>query len=276
MDADNITRLSMKEIFADQHFNCRGHIAPIDVVELSKDIDKHGLQQPIVVKPITNGESRNPDHKWKIISGHRRHMAFKVLKRDSIPCIVNDAISDKDALILNLTENLHRKNLNIMQEARAIERLKMAGCTALDVAEQLGKSNTWVIVRYQLLELPDVIKEAAAAGFVTQAQIKELHKLGDYKKQVEMAKKIKEAKARGDKVPTITRPKRDMFKRKPRDVADIEYMQDHIREHIGNNFGTRCLAWAAGHISDLELYRDIEEVAIKAGIEYKVPYKEGQ
>jgi ParB family chromosome partitioning protein len=272
-DVKEIKGLQVSEIFADNNFNCRGFIAPIDVIELAKDIDAHGLQQPISVQLFSDDD---PSKKYRIITGHRRHMAFKVLKREIIPCVINNNLSEAEALILNLGENLHRKDLNIMQEARALERLKMTGFTALEVSKHIGKSNTWVRIRYQLLELPDPIKEAAAAGYIKQTQIKEIHALGDYKAQIAAAIKIKSAKARGEKVPRIMGKKRDMFKKKPRDVDDIFHMQSHIQEHIGNNFGTRCLAWAAGEINDLELYRDIEEIAVKSDLPYHIPYEESK
>lgn len=270
LDASEIVFLPVKEIWADPDFNCRGHIAPIDVVDLAKDIEAHGLQQPISVKPLDNGEK----YKYKVITGHRRHKAFEVMKRETIPCIINATISESDALILNLGENLHRKDLNIMQEAKALERLKLSGFSVLDVSRQLSKSTTWVNVRYMLLELPDVIREAAAAGYITQVQIKDLHELNDIKQQIEMAKKIKAAKARGEKSPKILKKKRNMFKAKAREPEDIFFMQDHIQNAIGNNFGTRCLAWAAGEISDLELYKDIKAIALKADINYTIPYDE--
>lgn len=275
-DVSSIVQLPVKAIWADPEFNCRGHIAPIDVVDLSKDIEAHGLQQPISVRPLKNGESRNPIHTHKVITGHRRHRAFELLLRETIPCTINETIEDSAALILNLTENLHRKDLNIMQEAKALERLKLSGFSVPQVATQLNKSTTWVHVRYMLLELPDVIREAAAAGYINQVQIRDLHGIGDYVKQIEAAKKIKQAKACGEKVPKFTKKKRDMFKRKPRDVDDIFYMQEHVQEAIGNNFGTRCLAWAAGEISDLEIYRDIQTIADRVDIPYSIPYKESK
>jgi ParB family chromosome partitioning protein len=269
-NVNEITQIRVAEIFADPTFNCRGSIPPVDVVELVKDIEIHGLQQPIVVKPIENGR-----YKFKIISGHRRHKAFEVLDWEMIPCVINEKISDADALILNLGENLHRKDLNIVQEAKALKRLKMAGFSINEVASELSKSSTWVSVRYMLLELPEEICEAAAAGFVTQKHIRELHSLGERSKQLEATKKIKHAKFRGEKVPIVHRKKRNMFKPKIREREDVFFMQDHIQTAIGNNFGTRCLAWAAGEISDLELFRDIEEIAIKAEIKYTIPYSLG-
>ena len=49
-------------------------------------------------------------------------------------------------------------------------------------------------------------------------------------------------------------------------------MQDHIQNAVGNNFGTRCLAWAAGQISDFELFEDIKERADINGKNYVIPY----
>ena len=275
-DASQISHLKMSEIFADPTFNCRGSIAPIDVAELARDIDEHGLQQPIVVKPIKSGEALRPEHKYKVVSGHRRHRAFQVLNRETIPCIVNPDLTDAQALILNLGENLHRKDLNIMQEATAIDRLKMEGFTIADVSAALNKSSTWVQVRFILLELPEVIQEAAAAGFINHKHIRDLHRMKDVKSQLEAAKKIKEAKLRGERPPNMKKgAKRDIIKMKARDRDDIFWMQDHIQDAVGNNFGTRCLAWCAGEISDFDLFQDLEQIAIKAGLKYTIPYDLG-
>lgn len=271
-DANSIVHLGLVDIFADPTFNCRGSIAPIDVADLARDIEEHGLQQPIVVKPI---EDRK--YKYKAISGHRRYKAFQVLKRETIPCIINEEISDSQALILNLGENLHRKDLNILQEANALERLKMEGFSVAEVSESLGRSSTWVNIRYMLLELPEIIREAAAAGFISQRHIIDLHKLGDYKKQVNAAKKIKAARLRGEKPPNLRKgKKRNLTKAKTRDRDDVFWMQNHIQESIGNNFGTRCLAWAAGEINDFDLFKDIDQIAVAAEIPYRIPYELGE
>lgn len=268
-----ITNLKVSDILSDATFNCRGAIAPIDVAELARDIDTHGLQQPIVVQPY----DENPKYKYRIVCGHRRHKAFMVLRKETIPCIINSEITEAQALVMNLTENLHRRDLNVVQEANALDRLYKAGLSVQEVAQEIGKSYTWVSVRFMLLELPEPIKEAAAAGFINQNHIRGLHQMKDVQKQIEAAKQIKDAKIRGEKSPKIKRPtfKRKILKAKIRDRDDIFWMQDHIQQHIGNNFGTRCLAWAAGEISDYELFIDINEIAYKAGIKYQIPYNLG-
>lgn len=275
-DVQELVNINISEIFNDPEFNCRGHIAPMDVISLSKDIESHGLQQPIVLKPLGDEKVKDKKHKYRIVSGHRRFVAFQVLKRDTIPSSINEGISDNEALFMNLGENIHRQDLNILQEANALLRLKLSGFMAHEVSSELKKSISWVNIRYKLLELPKEIQEAAAAGFIKQTHILDLHKLGEYKVQIEAAKKIKGAKLRGEKAPKIMKKKRDMFKKKSRDTDDITFMMDHIVESLkGNNFGTRCLAWAAGEISELELYRDIEQIAIKAEIPYRIPYELG-
>jgi len=262
-----VVDLPVKELHADPDFNCRGFIAPIDVVELARDIENHGLQQPISVMPLDGDDS----HNYKIICGHRRHKAFEVLNRVTIPCIVRHNLSTADALILNIGENVHRKDLNILQEAWALKRLKLEGFSATEVAKSIGKAATWVYVRYELLELPEEIQEAAAAGFIKQAQIRDLVRLPGRKEQLEAAKKIKMARISGEKTPQILKPKKDMFKKKLRIESEIIDMIEHISESIGMNFGTRCLAWAAGEIADLELFRDIKDLAEIAEIEYTIP-----
>lgn len=264
----------MSEIFADPTFNCRGEaVAPIDVVDLARDIESHGLQQPIVVQPYD--KYRPEQYKYRIVSGHRRYTAFKVLKREDIPCVINTNLTESQALVLNLTENIHRKDLNILQEAVALERLKLAGMGTSEVSEELGKSTTWVSVRYMLLELPEAIRYAASAGLINQQQIRQLHKIPGVKNQLEAAAKIKNAKIRGEKAPRLnatSQAKRNILKTKQRDRDDIFWMQDHIQDSIGNNFGTRCLAWAAGEISDFELFQDIKEIADSKNIVYAIPY----
>ena len=265
-----ITDIDMHEIFSDPTFNCRGEaIAPIDVQDLANDIRKHGLQQPIVVQPY--------DHRHRIVAGHRRHAAIKVLKWETIPCIVNPNLTEAEALILNLGENIHRKDLNILQESNALLRLKLAGMSVIEVAEDLNKSTTWVQVRYLLLELPEDIQKAAAAGFINQSQVRQIHKLPDIEKQIEAARKIKDAKVRGEKAPRIkTSGKRNIVKAKIRDSDDIFWMMDHLQEHIGNNLATRTLAWANGEISDLELFEDLQRAMESEGKSYVVPYALGE
>lgn len=265
-----VESIGLEQIYSDEDFNCRGRIAPIDVVDLARSIDDIGLQQPIVVQPYQLDS--DPTIKYRIVSGHRRYTAHKVLGRKSIPARVKDGLDDLQARKWNLVENLKRQNLNMLQEANAIAHFKRAKWTLEMVASEIGMSRGWVQIRYFILDLPPEIQEEVAAGFLTQEQIKELSGLS-VARQYEAVKRVKTAKLNTEN------PKRVKVRikkiapsaKKERHCGDIFVMQEHIQTVVGNNFGTRCLAWAAGEISDLEIYRDLKKLALDKGIFYEIP-----
>lgn len=269
--------VEMCKIWSDEDFNCRGTILPMDVVDLAKDIQQNGLQFPIAVQPI--GEVDNAVFRgdevgfdFRIIAGHRRFAAFKVLKKISIPVMVKVGLSEVQARLVNLGENLKRKALNILQEARAIERLRKLGLNRRQVAEELGVSTSWVQVRFNLLDLPSEIQEEAAAGILNQYQIKELFSLGTKEEQYEAVKQIKRAKLKGEKGISVgKKPQQDPFKKKRQPKNVVQEMIDHLGKNIGFGLHTRVLAWANGEISAAELYFDIKLYADEHGFSYQVP-----
>jgi ParB family chromosome partitioning protein len=270
--------IPMDKILSDDEFNCRGRIAPYDVATLAKDIEENELQFPISVQPIEEATGTFPDRfEYRIIAGHRRHMAFKVLKRTHIPAMIKRGLSEVQARVYNLSENLQRSELNIMQEAKALEKLKELGLVQEQAAEAIGRNRSWVQVRYNLLELPDVIQQEAAAGILNQAQIKQIYgfkrKSDDPKKvqemQFEAVRAIKNALLRGQKGVSVKKAKDDPFKKKRRAKNEIEEMVRHIgRSGPGFGFATRCLAWANGEINTAELDFDIKKECGKIGKTY--------
>lgn len=259
-------------IWSDDDFNCRGHIAPIDVVDLVKDIEQHGLQFPIAVQPITNNPNAPKDTRFRIVAGHRRFAAFKVLGKETIPAMIKISLNELQARLVNLGENLKRQNLNILQEAKAIERLRKLGLNRRQVSEELGVSSSWVQVRFNLLDLPELIQEEAAAGMLNQYQVKELFSLKTEEEQFAAVKKIKMARERGEKGISVAKPpQEDPFKKKRQPKNVVQDMINHLGETIGFGLYTRTLAWANGEISSMELYFDIKKYADEHGINYIVP-----
>lgn len=266
-----VSDIQLSDLHADENFNCRGSIAPIDVVDLARSMDEQGLQNPITIQPYDEKKRSETGFKYRIVSGYRRFMAAKILKWPTIPCIVRPELNDVQARLLNFGENLHRKDLNILQEARALMNLKIAGLGQEDVAKQLNQSRGWVQVRYYLLEMPKEIQQEAAAGLLTQQQIRDLYSMPSNAQRYEAVKAIKDAKLRGEKTPKTIKKKISPFARKPRERSEVFMMLEHIQDTVGNNFGTRCLAWAAGEISDLDLFRDISTLAKEKGLFYAIP-----
>lgn len=259
--------IKLTDVLSDSTFNCRGEIAPLDVLDLAKDIERNELQFPIIVQPWDKEE-----YKYRIIAGHRRFAAFKVLKRDAIPAMVKHGLSEVQASLLNLNENLKRKDLNILEEARAVARLYRLGLTQDIVALELNMSRSWVQVRVALLDLPGDIQKEASLGHLNQYQIKQLAAMRTKDQQYEAVQKIKNAKLRGERgVDVGKKPHEQPFKKKRRSKTQVQEMIDHLIDSLGYGLHVRTLAWANGEINSVELFLDIKHFAKENGVGYKMP-----
>jgi ParB family chromosome partitioning protein len=273
---DMLLDIPVDDIHSDDDFNCRGPISGQSVFELAQDIKVNGLIQPIVVQPWNQGGK-----KWRIVCGHRRFLAIKTLRRSepekfsTIQGIVRENLSEQAALILNIKENVSRENLNIKQEALALKRFQQWGWDEARVARELGQHTEWVRVRYDLLSLPDEIQARAEAGWLTQHQIRDIAAMTSVEMQMEACRKCVDHKLRGEKgsYKLKTDPKRVLRKGDLRGKEEIFEMQEFIQDTLGenSNFGARCLAWAAGVISDEDLFGDIEKLARERGRPFSRP-----
>lgn len=251
--------LSMSEIHFDQEFNCRGEIIPFEVNDLAKAIEKQGLLQPVVVMTYPEDKQKETGFKYLLIAGYRRFFAHKVLNRTTIRATVRPVMPEIEARAINLAENFERKDLNVLQEARAIKKLLDLGLTEDQAADAIGKSRGWVQVRFILLKLPNDIQEACATGIYNQLQIRDIYthyKNDGLDAAYEVMRVIKDARIKGNTIRLKKKPNPNT--KRQRNRAEIFEMQDHIREGVGNGLHTRCLAWAAGEISDLELYHSLK------------------
>jgi ParB/RepB/Spo0J family partition protein len=272
--------INMSDVWANEDFNCRGHFDKIEVAELAQDIDSKaqtlpdtlGLIQPVSVRVLSADETKQSNGKpYALVAGFRRYFACQVLKRDKIAVNVMHGISENQAAIINLAENMKRKDLNMVQEAQAIAKLHRKGIPRDHVARELGVSSGWVQIRYNLLELPEEIQKEAAMGMINQKQVKELWSLKDSGKQFEAVRAIKDAKAKGEGVPQIKKIKDNPDAPKVRSRTDIHDMIVHVAGVLGMGFHTRCLAWTGQEIGTRELLADLEREAKAKGLNYKMP-----
>jgi ParB/RepB/Spo0J family partition protein len=268
-----ITYIPLKDIHVNENFNCRGAIAPIDVVDMIKSIEADGLIQPVAVRRYDEKQRKLFGYEFGLIAGFRRTTAFKVMKRDKIPCIVHEGITDVSARVINLKENLARKDLNILQEAKSIEQFKAMGFSRQWIAEQTGQSLGWVQTRVMLLDLPSDIQECAAAGILNQAHIRDLYTIKDPNKRIEAVKAIKNAKARGEGTAIITKALvRTGSTMKQRTRTEMFLLQDEIVKVTGHNILTRLLGWTGGVVNDYDWYLDLQTyIRDVYGIEYVIP-----
>lgn len=269
------------EIYSDHEFNCRDNAAnPMDSVELARSIAENGLIQPIVIRACGE-QPTDPkeDYKWVIVAGYRRYQAYRVNDHPVIPAVLSAGRKHEENIIVNLIENLKRKNLNIVEEAKAIQPFYESHWSREEIAQKLGMSTGWVQIRCMLLELDPTVQAEFAGGVLISTHIRKLYVYkNDAEKQLELARAIKLARQSGDKrVSTIEhiidkdkKPKATSKKR--RTVKEMEDMMEHIHETF-NEYGLtgRALSWAAGHIANYEFFQDIRDKCIDENIPYTVP-----
>ena len=141
----------------------------MDAQELSGLVDsirRHGVLQPIVVRPSVGG--------YEVVAGERRWRAAEAAGLSSVPAIVR-SLTDQEALELALVENLQREDLNPIERARAYRRLMQEfGLTQEQIAERVGKSQPSVANALRLLHLPQQIQASLEAGRITEGHARAL------------------------------------------------------------------------------------------------------
>lgn len=141
------------------------------LAELVFSIREVGLLQPVVVRPANGG--------YELIAGERRMRACREAGLTTIPAIVRT--TDDDAMLRDaLLENLHRANLNAIEEAAAYQQLLSDfGCTQDELARRIGRSRPQVTNTIRLLRLPPDIQLRVAAGVLSAGHARALLSLDD-------------------------------------------------------------------------------------------------
>lgn len=128
--------------------------------DLVASIRQHGILQPLNV--TANGDG------WWVNAGHRRLDAAKKAGLLVVPCVVDDSIAGADTVaMVMLIENLQRRDLTPVEEARGYRRLVELGCTQREISDHVGVSTSVVSRRLRLLGLPDAAVERIQAGELT-------------------------------------------------------------------------------------------------------------
>lgn len=137
--------------------NPREHLTGID--ELASSIREVGLIQPIVVQRIPAGG-------FQIVAGHRRYAAVRKLGWKQIPSLVRRDMLPDEELLAMLVENGQRAGLDPIEEARALNKLRTAGISTVEIARKIGRSQPYVSARLSLLLMTIEEQEELRHGLV--------------------------------------------------------------------------------------------------------------
>jgi ParB family chromosome partitioning protein len=151
--------------------------------ELKISIQEVGFLQPIVVRDVGGGH-------YELVMGERRWRAAQAIGRETIPAIVRDTRDDamlRDALL----ENIHRANLNPLEEAAAYQQLlEEFGATHEELAKRIGRSRPQISNTIRLLNLPAPVQRRVAAGVLSAGHARALLGLEDTDAQEQLALRI--------------------------------------------------------------------------------------
>lgn len=250
-------------IYYDTSFNCRGEFTLQSVQELSENISQLGrLLAPVWVQPAADVPGLE-GFDFRLIAGHRRFKAITTyLGWTEIPGIIFAGLSDRQARVLNFTENLERADLNPLEEALAIKALYPMGVTAKVAAQEFKKSENWVLKRLRILQVPEQVQQLVAARRVTLLDLQIVCKRQGEEAQIKAAEALAASKrGRGRNAVFVGEKLTRTFKRR-KNKSEINAAVAMIL-NLGLNEAepllARGLVWAAGGISDEVFYAELFE-----------------
>lgn len=165
----------------------RTEFRPEELSELEHSIREFGVLQPIVVRPLSG---TGADATFELVMGERRLRASKAVGLTAIPAVVRDT-KDADMLRDALLENIHRAQLNALEEASAYQQLiEDFGITQDELAKRIGRSRPQVTNTLRLLKLPIKVQQRVAAGVLSAGHARAILSVPTPEGQEKLADKI--------------------------------------------------------------------------------------
>ena len=241
-----------------------------ELSELVVSVREFGVLQPIVVRPRAGAAAGEPQ--YELIMGERRLRASKLAGLESIPAVVKNTADDamlRDALL----ENLHRAELNPLEEASAYQQLLADfGITQEQLAERIGRSRPQITNTIRLLRLPEGIQRRVAAGVLTAGHARAILSVGDVPAMERLADKIVNedlsVRAAEAAAGTVSPPKARGSKPT---AGRRQHHLDDLAERLGDKLNTRvkiALGASKGTITiDFATVGDLNRIVEELGVD---------
>lgn len=246
-----------------------------DMAELVHSITEIGVLQPIVVRPLPEGSEAPEGVRYELIMGERRWRASREAGKDTVPAIIK-ATEEDDLLRDALLENLHRSQLNALEEAAAYQQLlDDFGCTQEELAARIGRSRPQISNTIRLLKLPPLVARRVAAGVLSAGHARALLSLPDGAAMERLAQRIvaeglsvrsvEEVVALGgDEVKPVRRKPRAGGRRPQLDDLAAE-LSDHLETRVLIALGQRKGKVTIEFASVEDLHRIADAMGLKRG-----------
>lgn len=225
------TKLSLIEPNINQP---RKNFDPEKIEALANSIKEHGLIQPIIISPQSNG-------RFKIVAGERRWRAAKKAGLDSVPTVIND-YSEEEIAEIALIENLQREDLNPIEEAIGYKTLlDEFSLTQETVSKKIGKSRSAVANTLRLLSLEKEIQNLLIDGIITGGHARALLSLDNSDARIALAKKIQDDNLNVRQAEALAKQLGKIKKQSTSTTKDDAYSIEieKIQERLCSGLGTK-------------------------------------
>ena len=223
------------------------------LAELADSIEKHGLIQPIVVRPTTSGV-------YQIVAGERRWRACRMAGLSEVPVVIKE-LDDQNYYEIALIENLQREDLNAVEESQGYRTLiDTYGLTQEQVAESVGKSRSAITNSLRLLNLDKKALEALKLGKITAGHARAILAAGSEELAEEMLKAaLAGASVRELEAMAKSKPQTEKIKRATTKNNFYSEVEISLKNELGRKVDIKSKGKGKGTIT-IEFYSD-EELA---------------
>jgi ParB family chromosome partitioning protein len=222
--------------------------------ELAESIKAQGLVQPIIVRPID-------DSRYEIIAGERRWRASKQAGLTEIPAVVRD-VSDRNAIAMALIENIQRENLNPMEEANALHRLREEfEMTHQEAAQAVGRSRASVSNLLRLRNLNEDVKRLVENCDIEMGHARALLALENSQQSevahtiIEKSLSVREAE---QLIRRLQKPESTVTIEATQDTEAIASIEKMIDEKLGKGFAIKHTKKGRGKL--VIDYKDVDDL----------------
>lgn len=227
--------------------------------ELAESIEQHGVLQPLVVRPLTNGN-------YQLVAGERRWRAARIAGLSEVPVIIKE-LTDEEVIEIAMIENLQREDLNPLEEALGyrymMDELKI---TQEQAAEKVGKSRPAVANALRLLKLPDEIQNMVKNNLISPGHARALLGFDSEDMMLQTAKMIVKEDLSVRDVETLVKKSKKVPKLPKQQVRDKFFSEVELAlvENLGRKVKIKEAKQDAG-VLEIEFFDkdDLEGLAMK-------------
>lgn len=227
--------------------------------ELAESIEHHGVLQPLVVRPLTNGN-------YQLVAGERRWRAARIAGLSEVPVIIKE-LTDEEVIEIAMIENLQREDLNPLEEALGyrymMDELKI---TQEQAAEKVGKSRPAVANALRLLKLPDEIQNMVKNNLISPGHARALLGFDSEDMMLQTAKMIVKEDLSVRDVETLVKKSKKVPKLPKQQVRDKFFSEVELAlvENLGRKVKIKEAKQDAG-VLEIEFFDkdDLEGLAMK-------------